>query len=1018
MSVLKFGGAGARSKEIDNTAPAKRSPVGVPAGVIGTAMRGPAFVPVTVSSREELFATFGQTDGEKHGVLAAHEWLRNASALTYMRVLGAGQGLQRTTSTNAGTVTGAGFVVGENQPSGSAGELSANPYANLGSSPGRTAFLGCFMSESAGSTLFSDAGLQGAGSVTPGASTSVPILRGVLFAASGVVPRLSSSAEGSNGAPLVDLIATAATATGSAVGSVTLLDGSVSKQEFVLLLNGHKGTDPLYPRVLTASFDMTAPNYFANVLNSDPLKLQVAGHCLYAHWDIHPSQAVVTGSGLITTTSGAFGASPARSGAESAAFLLTASLGRNVGSSTVPNYENFEDRFTHASTPWITSQAIGGTPVNLFRLVSLSGGASATPLCKVMIENISLSTDPMNAYCSFDVVLRAWDDRDSEPRALEQFRGLSLDPTSDRYISRVIGDKNKFFDFDSAETDQRIVVEGSYDGLSNLVRVEVSQAVSEATVSPSAVPFGFRGAPHLVTSGSAPMQDVTSTQLSVSTALKRAVQPPVPYRTSISVGASPRSVADASLCWGVQFEHVTDLSNVNGSLLRNDSLLSHAKHFPTHMTSNMNFAVGSESVGLIDTDANGVIDSDRFCKNGFSMSNVRVVTSSNGLADPERWASAAYVRRGGISADDSAKTRALTASDITNANKRFVKFVTMMQGGFSGVNAFDADESKLTDDAVRADVASTLRGGSSGPTAKAYTKALSIFKNTLESDVQLLAVPGIRQPTITDAAIAAVEDRVDAMLLLDVVKYDADDAVMRADSTGAPSPLMTAQEFSARALDSSFAAAYFPDVVMTDPTTKTNVTAPATVAALSAIALNDSVGRPWLAPAGLQRGSVQSAVEPSVTLSQQQIDLLYDSSINPIVSFPSPESGGIARRSGVTVWGQKTLLRRSSALDRVNVRRLLIAVRRIVRRAVMSILFEPNRESTLAKFTSQVTPQLDRIQKERGLAGFRVIVDSSTTTREDVENNTVRGKILLAPVKSVEFVSLDFAINNAGASVN
>jgi len=108
------------------------------------------------------------------------------------------------------------------------------------------------------------------------------------------------------------------------------------------------------------------------------------------------------------------------------------------------------------------------------------------------------------------------------------------------------------------------------------------------------------------------------------------------------------------------------------------------------------------------------------------------------------------------------------------------------------------------------------------------------------------------------------------------------------------------------------------------------------------------------------------------------------------------------------------LQRVNSAFDRVNVRRLLIAVRRIVRKAVMSILFEPNRESTLASFTSKVNPQLQRIQNERGLNGYRLIVDSSTTTQADIENNTVRGKLLLAPVNSIEFVSIDFTVTNGG----
>ena len=121
----------------------------------------------------------------------------------------------------------------------------------------------------------------------------------------------------------------------------------------------------------TASFDPTAPNYFRNVLNSDPYKLQQAGHYLYASWDIHPSLAVVTGSGLtnISQSAGYNG------GIESAAFILTGSLGRDVGSSTVPNYENWENRFSHAKSPWVLSQKFGGAPKKLFRFWMLDAGA-------------------------------------------------------------------------------------------------------------------------------------------------------------------------------------------------------------------------------------------------------------------------------------------------------------------------------------------------------------------------------------------------------------------------------------------------------------------------------------------------------------------------------------------------------------------------------------------------------------------------------------------------------------------
>ena len=139
------------------------------------------------------------------------------------------------------------------------------------------------------------------------------------------------------------------------------------------------------------------------------------------------------------------------------------------------------------------------------------------------------------------------------------------------------------------------------------------------------------------------------------------------------------------------------------------------------------------------------------------------------------------------------------------------------------------------------------------------------------------------------------------------------------------------------------------------------------------------------------------------------MDTLYEVDINPITAFPTS--------NGVVVFGQKTLQQAQSALDRVNVRRLLIDIRRKVRNVANTIIFEPNRESTLARFSAAVQPILARIQAQQGLDRFKVVIDSSTTTQLDVENNTVRGKIFLQPTRSVEFISLDFVVTNQGAEI-
>jgi phage tail sheath protein FI len=190
------------------------------------------------------------------------------------------------------------------------------------------------------------------------------------------------------------------------------------------------------------------------------------------------------------------------------------------------------------------------------------------------------------------------------------------------------------------------------------------------------------------------------------------------------------------------------------------------------------------------------------------------------------------------------------------------------------------------------------------------------------------------------------------------------------------------------------------------------------VAVLGAYAYNDSVKYPWYAPAGVSRGTLSDMGITNVTthLLKSNQDDLYDVDVNPILALTGTGTETIAG-GAVTVWGQKTLQIAASALDRVNVRRLLIDIRRKVKRIADSFLFEPNRESTLANFSSAVDPILADIQQKQGLSRYKVIIDTSTTTQADIENNTVRGKIFLQPTRSVEFISLDFVVSNNATDV-
>ena len=1052
MAERTFRSPRVSAREIDVSGPVGSSPQGVPAGVIGTSNRGPAFVPVTVGSFKDFTTKFGTSDGKKFGPMAMAEWLRNASAGTFVRVLGVGNGEKRTTSgDNQGKVTNAGFVVGQ-RPVIANGNVGDNPYANAplfggtgalsGSVAGRTFFLGCFMSQSQGSTCFSEAGGQLAANFNDGRNhpNSHPILRGIIMAPSGVLVSLSSSYAVTKG----DTFPRVYTADGmspthinnepaqNAVGSFTRIgaanqDGGYSighvnglndgKQNVVLLLNGHKAAGE-YSNIITASFDPSAENYLAKVLNTDPTKINQAGHLLYTDYPVYSQFAAVTGSGVINNVSGSGGG--VYPNHEQIAFMVTSSLGRDAGSTTVPNFENFEDRFRTALSPFVTSQEFGGAARNLFRVHALDDGAYINGRVKISIENIQKSRNDKDLNGSFDLLVRDFMDNDRDPVVLEKFTNLSLNPNSENYVARRIGDQHTFYDFDRNVGVQKLVVDGNYPNLSNYIRVETSDQLEGGEMPDEALPVGFRGHMHLVTSGSGILANpafhggnnttpgvgngLISGSLGAGDAnhiLHSTIEPPTPFRDNLTVGAGTNKRLKNQFYWGVQFEVKDSVSEPNRNTKVDPGLQSLAKYLPRFHTSYRNVVV-HDNEGVADSGG-VVLDADRFNNNRFTLERVAVYTNSSNKPDPQKWVSSSYVRDGKAITDSSRRYLNVAQDFGESSAKPFLKFSFMLQGGFDGVNIFDTDKIALNNAAAkRENDDSSNQGGTKGPTVSAYRRAVDLLEEKTNADIKLLAIPGIRHSVVTDYAMDAVEDRFDALYIMDIEERDNVDTVITG-SDATISVSNTVNAFRSRGLDSSFTAAYFPNVVMRDPAVGSLVEVPPSVAVLGAMSLNDTLGHPWFAPAGVTRGALETTTETAVKLNRSNMDDLYDVDVNPLVA--------LADTPGVVVYGQKTLQAAQTALDRVNVRRLLIDIRRQVRLVGNTFLFEPNREETLAAFSNRVNPILQRIQRQQGLDRFKVIIDTTTTTQADVENNTIRGKIFLQPTRTVEFVALDFVVS-------
>jgi hypothetical protein len=278
-----------------------------------------------------------------------------------------------------------------------------------------------------------------------------------------------------------------------------------------------------------------------------------------------------------------------------------------------------------------------------------------------------------------------------------------------------------------------------------------------------------------------------------------------------------------------------------------------------------------------------------------------------------------------------------------------------------------------------------------------YTDAIYLLKNQDEYDINLLALPGLvdnfsNHSAILTTALTAMEDRSDAFLLIDPVEYGASigQATAKAESR-----------------DTNYAATYWPWVKIPDVDLGRNVWVPASTLIPSVYAFNDRVAAPWYAPAGLNRGALDIAVQTERKLTQSNRDTLYESAVNPIATFPN---------AGVVVYGQKTLQKKSSALDRVNVRRLLIAAKKFVASATKYLVFENNTAATRNRFLSIVNPYFESVQQRQGLYAFKVVMDDTNNTPDVIDRNEMRGAIYLQPAKTAEFIIIDFNILPTGAS--
>ena len=1043
MAEQTFRSPGFFEQEIDLSA-RKATPLGVPAGVIGTADRGPAFVPVTVGTFTDFKIRFGDLHRDRFGPYAVNEFMKHRSALTYLRVLGAGANETSTDMTNTktkGIVKNAGFRL--------TGSLTSTKGAGA-KAQGDVKFLTAqhtpAANEAAADRRFTDNQSYG--------DAQAALVRGIIFCATGSKIEILSATEAYRTAHVLDGIVTP-----GAIGGTSLTDTKYFKLVISSSTGGTAfGNDERRAgiRILTASLDPKDGHYIAKVLNTDPLKFQEHEHLLYADFAVEHELAPLRVAARVCIQSGS---------------------SRTDKDTSIKFHELFgryDTRYTTPRTSTFISQPYGKKEFDLFHFETISDGVYGNDKFKISIANLRASTDPKNPWGTFEVQLRTINDKDTNTEILERFPECDLNPRSERYVAKMIGDKKVYYDFDQEDPDERrLVISGKYPNKSNRIRIRMVTQVEDGDIPRDSLPFGFRGIPVLKTSdtltdtatalttadGQRTLGDTATRRLAgqvESSEHSRAIIPPLPFRYKVTRGAMQSSASpsfvgipstnertDARFYWGVQTQRIPTSDALSSPVLQPNV----GAKFNNLVTAYGKF-MGIQKLDALVTGSG----KDEFNSNKFTLSRVAFSnrTSNNLLSDVfavftgsnrEHMLEAAYIRNAhvdpntyvvsdgtGNTAGSSRFTLASlvhTSSVLFNRFTDYAKFTNIFYGGFDGVNILDKDAFLFRDRAFSVagggkaidgdpDIGlSTISSdnqmgeGRKNNANASVRRAVDIMTDPMSSNINILAIPGVRETYVTDYALSKVKDYSMAIYLMDSLKYDEDGTRLYDDSTSRVDVRETSEKFEGRAIDNNYAATYFPDVFIEDTTNNLVVKVPASVAALATLSYNDKVAFPWFAPAGFNRGGMNFVKNIESRLTSADRDTLYDARINPIAVFPN---------TGFVIFGQKTMQFSKSALDRVNVRRLMLEIKRQVVRIADKVLFEPNNAVTRAFFTGQVIPALAGIQLAAGIEQFKVICDGTNNAAEDVESNRMNGRIIVVPTRAVEFISIDFIVTNSGVS--
>ena len=777
---------------------------------------------------------------------------------------------------------------------------------------------------------------------------------------------------------------------GTCVGVESVGDNNEFRAQ---VLSTDDGSTALVELETTFNFDKNSDKFIRKVFNTNPaltseggefasVGLQSAGqrYWLGQTFEDHLSGTLVSSSAGTTI-----------------AALLPLDTPAVAANGDVADQEN---PATPGSSGWIFSQHLASDSTGfaprdfagvekLFKLNALDCGEWESTNLKVSIEDIRYSrNENFNPYGSFSVCVRKASDNDNAVETLERFSNCNLNPMSPDYIKRKIGDQTLEWD----EGERRYKVVGDYANVSQFIRVEVNPELDNAALDPRLLPFGFQG-PSILKPVKFPTAHERPTQNQLQTAN----------------GHTDK----------IAFNFSAAKHTAHGSLflIGKDVELKFPQLRLRSTSESGDLGGLKQAYWGIDTLESGSakIHQAGYCDLVYPMvpnAIADAVTSSFAMSlDDVKLLDGAHLWAEGTRLNNASLSIASGGSYKTTLDAGVDKFTVPLHGGFDGLDVRALDP--FAPDRH-------IGSGASDKTSYEYysvRKAIDTCADPEVIECNLMAVPGITNNGINQHLINTCEKRADALAVLDLKGgYSPRANRLSTEDTFSEyggSVTSTLSNLDAMGVNSSYACSYYPWVQVRDQQSDAVLWVPPSVAAIGTMGSSEAQSEIWFAPAGFTRGGLSegSAGLPVIgvrdRLTSKQRDELYSANVNPIATFPA---------EGIVIFGQKTMQVTPSALDRINVRRLMIFVKKEISRMAATTLFDQNVRSTWNRFLSRVNPFLRSVQARLGLTEFKVILDETTTTPELVDRNIMYAKILLKPARAIEYIAVDFVITNSGAS--